>query len=53
MIIALLVLKENTFTINVPRPLSNDLWLILFQKMMRKASNERASLEHLHLGMHQ
>ena len=37
----------TSFIINVPRPLSNVLWIIVFERLMRNAYTEPVCLEHL------
>ena len=37
----------NFIIIDVPRPLSNVFWIIIFKKLMRNAYTEPVCLEHL------
>ena len=40
-------IRLTSFIIDVPRPLSNVLWIILFKRLMRNAYTEPVCLEHL------
>ena len=37
----------TSFIIDVPRPLSNVLWIIIFKRLIRNAYTETVCLEHL------
>ena len=37
----------TSFIIDIPRPLSNVLWIIIFKRLMRNASTEPVCLENL------
>ena len=41
-------IRLTSFIIDVPRPLSNVLWIIIFKRLMRNAYTEPVCLEHLH-----
>ena len=40
-------IRLTSFIIDVPRPLSNVLWIIIFKRLMRNAYTEPVYLEHL------
>ena len=40
-------IRLTSFIIDVPRPLSNVLWIIIFKRLMRNAYTEPVCLEHL------
>ena len=41
-------IRLASFIIDVPRPLSNFLWIIIFKRLMRISYTETVCLEHLH-----
>ena len=41
-------IRLTLFIIDVPRPLSSVLWIIIFKRLMRNAYTEPVCLEHLH-----
>ena len=41
------LIRLTSFIIDVPRPLSNVLWIIIFKRLMRNAYTEPVCLEHL------
>ena len=41
-------IRLTSFIVDVPRPLSNGLWIIIFKRLMRNAYTEQVCLEHLH-----
>ena len=40
-------IRLTLFIIDVPRPLSSVLWIIIFKRLMRNAYTEPVCLEHL------
>ena len=40
-------IRLTSFIIDVPRPLPNVLWIIIFKRLMRNAYTEPVCLEHL------
>ena len=40
-------IRLTSFIINVPRPLSNFLWIVIFKRLMRNANTEPVCLEYL------
>ena len=40
-------IRLTSFIIDVPRPLSNVLWIVIFKRLMRNAYTKPVCLEHL------